>query len=104
MALVDIISHYLTLRQSSVLKLIPGNVDIKNYFNKQWSILTSKTISFKILQADNGFQFTGIVKIINTFMFLRQGLYPSVPLMMLNIKPVSTIDTPRTVGYSYVTR
>ena len=46
----------------------------------------------------------GCLKLLNSLWFLRQGLYPSLALMLLNLKPVSTVTESRTIGYSYMSR
>ena len=48
--------------------------------------------------------FVGFVQILNLVMFLRQGQYPTPSLMLLGIKPVSTIEETRSVGYSFMSR
>jgi len=83
---LDILSHYITQRQSSLVDKLPGTQNTKFYILHKLSLISS------------------FVEIVNTALFLRQGLYPSVPLMLLDIKPVSTIEESRSVGYSYMSR
>lgn len=86
LAATDIISNYLSQRQSMVIKNLPGREETKFYIQHKLSILLR------------------FVQILNLVMFLRQGQYPTPSLMVLGIKPVSTIGESRSVGYSFMSR
>jgi len=86
LACLDILGQYAIKRQQWLTKLLPMSEETSDYiFNR---------ISFV----------SRIAQIGTSLMFLRQGFYPSLPLLMLNIKPVSTIKESRSVGYSYMSR
>lgn len=86
LAATDIIFNYLSQRQSLVVKSLPGSEETKFYILHKVNILLR------------------FVQILNLVIFLRRGQYPSASLMLLDIKPVSTIEEPRSVGYSYMSR
>merc|ERR1719431_2341855 len=46
----------------------------------------------------------GAIKIVNSLFFLRQGIYPSLATLMFDLRPVSTIEESRSIGYSYMSR
>ena len=64
----------------------------------------SQVESFTILKPFIADIYLGFLGIINTLMFLRQGLYPNLSLKILNIQQQSTTNVPRSVGYSFMSR
>ena len=78
--------NYLKERQRMVLQWVPGSEETKNL------VLHYISITIKSLT------------LINSIMFLRQGLYPTLATWLLGLKQVSTTDRSRAVGYSYMSR
>ena len=86
LAVLDIISHYGQQRSDLLLRVLPGSEGRKYWVARLMRILS------------------GCLKLLNSLWFLRQGLYPSLALMLLNLKPVSTVTESRSIGYSYMSR
>ena len=103
LAATDIISNYLSQRQSLVIKSLPGREETKFYIQHKLNILLS-TVLYRRSEVSLWILILGFVQILNLVMFLRQGRYPTPSLMLLGIKPVSTIEETRSVGYSFMSR
>ena len=82
----DIVLHYLQQRQSFFLKFVPLSEQTKNLSLHYANIVV------------------GALKIVNSLFFLRQGIYPSLATFLLDLKPMSTIEESRSIGYSYMSR
>ena len=83
---VDILIHYLQQRQTFFLKFVPLSEQTKNLSLHYANIVV------------------GAIKLVNSLFFLRQGLYPNLATFLLDLKPVSTIEESRSIGYSYMSR
>jgi len=77
---------YLKERQRVVLQWLPGSEETKNQVLHYSSIITK------------------CLTLINSILFLRQGLYPTLGTWLLGLKQESTTDRARAVGYSYMSR
>ena len=101
LAVWDVVSHYCHQRSDQLMRVLPGSEETKNRVSRLTRILSGM---FFLIQQRVEHQFPGFLNLLNSIWFLRQGLYPSVALMVLNMAPVSTVTEQRSVGYSYMSR
>eukprot|EP00092_Neocalanus_flemingeri_P002782 GFUD01002979.1.p1 GENE.GFUD01002979.1~~GFUD01002979.1.p1 ORF type:complete len:274 (-),score=48.42 GFUD01002979.1:218-1039(-) len=81
-----ILLHYLKQRQSFFLKFVPLSEQTKNLALHYANIAV------------------GTCRLVTSLLFLRQGVYPSLATLVLDLTPVSTIEESRSIGYSYMSR
>jgi len=83
----DIIFNYLKQRQSELTKILsPFSETTNNKLLHYLSILTN------------------LLRLSNSLLFLRLGIYPSLATCLLDLRPISTVEESRSVGYSYMSR
>ena len=102
---LDVFSHYCQHRADFLLRIFPGSEERKYAVSRQMRIVAGRnhSLSGRINWTERKIS-AGCLKLLNSLWFLRQGLYPSLALLLLNLKPVSTVTESRSIGYSYMSR